>query len=82
MADDVSSRHGEGDNQSCVHGLRRQEQRSRMQDPGSRPSPRRRTTSEELVLSDFQAVQVLLGELIAEPVLLLEQAQILRKLFL
>lgn len=31
MANKVSSRHGEGDNQSCTHGLRSQEQRSRIQ---------------------------------------------------
>lgn len=39
MADSVSSRHGEEDNQSCVHGLR-------IQNPGSRHSPWRGTRRE------------------------------------
>lgn len=35
---DVSSRRCEREKQSCLHGLRRQEQRSKMQGPGSGPS--------------------------------------------
>lgn len=77
MADGVSFRHGEGDSQSWIHGLRRQEQRSRTRGPGWAPSARWSARCQGLVLSDFQAVQVLLGQVVAEPVLLLEQEQIL-----
>lgn len=69
----VSPRHGEEDNQGCARGLKVAGARI----PGAGWRIQTSSSSEGLVLSDLQAVQVLLGQVIAETILLLQPAQIL-----